>query len=152
MSRILTIQELNTLNEKIKGLRAITNTKLQSIPGLFASRDENAAHSVEDSANALRVMINILEKEIDGARCVIPKKQNEKVFMGNAILMSIDGDKPSKFIMSDLIERDDEKMAISSSSPVGRILLGKGVGRYNIILPKKNMEVEIYEIFFPEEE
>ncbi|MEW6617345.1 MAG: hypothetical protein AB1333_02910 [Patescibacteria group bacterium] len=151
MTRVLTIKEATLLLQKVKELKSITRPMVENIPGLIASRDKNAADSLENELDVLGAQIKSLETDLKNARFIFPEKQDKEVWMGNIILASFDGNPSSEFIMSDLVERNDGRMAISSSSPVGKAILGKSMGRYEIQLPKKKMVMEIHKILPPED-
>jgi len=151
MTRVLTIKEASLLLQKVKELKSITRPMVENIPGLIASRDKNAADSLENELDVIGAQIKSMETDLKNARFIFPEKQDKEVWIGNIILASFDGDQSSEFIMSDLVERNDGKIAISSSSPVGKTILGKGIGKYEIQLPKKKMVMEIHKILPPEE-
>ncbi len=150
MQRTLTLKEANLLVQKINGLKSILRPMVQNIPGLIAERDEDAARSLERDSRIIGMHTEMLERELKNAKFIFPEAQDKKVKIGNIIFASFDGNQPSEFILSDFIERDDERIAISSSSPVGTAILGKELGIYKVTLPKRTIVVEIHKILPPE--
>lgn len=156
MNRIpLTPNGYQKLKEELDRLIKVERPKnIQDIAEARAHGDlsENAEyHAAKEKQSFVEGRIQELQAKLSMANVIDPSKiNNSKVVFGATVkVLDIEADEEYEFTLVGSEEADVKSRKISVSSPVGRTLIGKGVGDVVIVkAPARTIEYEIVEINF----
>lgn len=113
---------------------------------------ENAEyHAAKEKQSFLEGKIQGLQEKVALADVIDPSKINQSkiAFGATVMVLDVEANNESKFILVGPDEADVKNRKISISSPVGRALIGKEIGDIAIVrAPAKTIEYEIIEINF----
>ena len=113
---------------------------------------ENAEyHAAKERQSFIEGRINELQNKLARANVIDPSKiKHDKVAFGARVtVLDLETDKEHVFTIVGTEEADATNGKISLSSPVGRALVGKGVGDIvEIKAPARTIEYEIMDITF----
>jgi transcription elongation factor GreA len=156
MNRIpLTPNGYQKLKEELDRLVKVERPKnIQDIAEARAHGDlsENAEyHAAKERQSFIEGRIQELQAKLSMANVIDPSRiNNSKVVFGATVkVLDIEVDEEYEFTLVGSEEADVKSRKISVSSPVGRALIGKGVGDVvTVKAPARTIEYEIVEINF----
>lgn len=139
--------------KEITVLSRITKEAAEEVQRLEAERTEirisgNEAHleAVENALESARQTLNLYKKICSGAEVSVPKNQSGKIDFQSRFLARV-GEFPEKMYLISNLPISDKMQNVSENSPLGKLVVGKGVGNHIL---KTNTRVEIINIFPPE--
>ena len=156
MQRVpMTREGYDRLREELERLVRVERPKnIKDIEEARAHGDlsENAEyHAAKERQSFIAGRIRELEGKVAKAQIIDPSciKQSNVAFGARVKVYDIDTDEEKEFTLVGPDEADAKNGRISVTSPVGKALIGKGVGDAGTIkAPARTMEYEIVEICF----
>ena len=156
MQRVpMTREGYDRLREELERLVRVERPKnIKDIEEARAHGDlsENAEyHAAKERQSFIAGRIRELEGKVAKAQIIDPSciKQSNVAFGARVKVYDIDTDEEKEFTLVGPDEADAKNGRISVTSPVGKALIGKGVGdAVTIKAPARTMEYEIVEICF----
>jgi transcription elongation factor GreA len=138
--------------EKLMKVDRPTNIKAIAEARAHGDLSENAEyHAAKERQSFIEGRINELQNKLARANVIDPSKiKHDKVAFGARVtVLDLETDKEHVFTIVGTEEADATNGKISLSSPVGRALVGKGVGDIvEIKAPARTIEYEIMDITF----
>lgn len=138
--------------ERLKKVDRPENIKAIAEARAHGDLSENAEyHAAKERQGFIEGRIHELEAKLSKAQIIDPSKMNhDKVAFGAKVtLIDLDTDEEVTYMMVGPEEADVKCGRISTSSPVGKALLGKRVGdEVRIVAPARTVEYEVAGIVY----
>ncbi|MBI2577696.1 MAG: GreA/GreB family elongation factor [Candidatus Wildermuthbacteria bacterium] len=127
----LTRQGLREVQDEHERLLAFRNAKVQEeVPSTLHSEDINPDYlAFKEDMNMLEDKIVEVETIIQNAALIAPppKQERNMVHLGATVVVEVDGAR-DEFEIVGTVEANPSRGRISNESPVGKLLLGAGIG------------------------
>jgi len=156
MQRVpLTPEGYKRLTEELENLKKVGRPEnIQAIADARAHGDlsENAEyHAAKEKQGFMEGRIQELESKISLAQVIDPStmKHDKAAFGAKVTLCDLDTDEEMTYMLVGTEEADLKVGRISTTSPVGKALLGKSVGdEVKIVAPARTVEYEVIGIVY----
>jgi transcription elongation factor GreA len=153
---VMTQEGLTRLSAELEQLRTEGRrsmaTRLQDAAGSEANRGENADYlDAREEQARLERRIAILEERIRSAEIVEPKLGNDRIDVGERVLVhDLDADERLELELVGPAEADARAGRISIASPVGRAILGLHRGDVaDVDAPRGKLRFEVIAVELP---
>lgn len=133
----LTKEGLEKIKKEYKLLKELKLSKTQGeIPQVLESEDVNPEYLVfQEDLSLLEARLADLEYILKNSEIIkIPPKEKQNIVgLGATVTLEESDGQINEFMIVDTLEANPSEGKISSSSPVGKILLGKKIGEEVVI-------------------